>query len=237
MGPCSREGTHSDPLRVRKGETVIVKGLVWKDFLISRKTFWGCGLTFLVYMAMSFAGLFSTSVISCFALVMSMTIPVNLFFGDEVAKWDVYAMTLPVGRETVVRARYGFVLTLVLGISVVMLFCGGALVLTRGESVTDFVMNVFFILGYGLLMADILLPLMYRFRGERGRFLYIVIWLVPLMALLTLFTNHADLVCSTLDRISDLMILGIVALFAVLSFAGIFLSYSISRRIVEKKEY
>ena len=46
--------------------------------------------------------------------VIVMVLPISSFSYDEAAKWDRYAAVLPVGRTAVVKARYLFLLLVLL---------------------------------------------------------------------------------------------------------------------------
>ena len=96
-----------------------------------------------------------------------------------------------------------------------------------------------FCLGYGLLVADILLPLCYKLGPERARpYMYLVVFLPVILlfggAQLGMF-DALDL--SFLNRMPETMLVGAFSLTALIPLLGLGLSYLISCRIIEGKEF
>ena len=83
-----------------------MSGLIVKDFLILRKTLRSYLLILAIYVAVAFAGYWSSSFVGGFMMVMVALLPMNTFAYDKQAKWDVYGLSLPVGRTKTVAARY-----------------------------------------------------------------------------------------------------------------------------------
>ena len=76
-------------------------GLILKDFLVMRKTIKTYALLLLFYVIMTVLDLFSISFTTAILEVIVMMLPMSAFSYDEMAKWDRYAMTLPLGRRAV----------------------------------------------------------------------------------------------------------------------------------------
>ena len=89
-------------------------GLIRKDFLVMRKALKSYLLLVGFYIFLAYLDLFDYSFIITFVQVVLAVLPITAFAYDEQAKWDRYAMALPLGRRGVVRARYLFVLVLAL---------------------------------------------------------------------------------------------------------------------------
>ena len=90
-------------------------GLILKDFLVMRKTLKTYTLFLAFYAALAALGVFPLSVVTAMVQIILIMLPISAFSYDEFAKWDRYAMTLPLGRRTVVKARYLFTLLMSLG--------------------------------------------------------------------------------------------------------------------------
>ena len=86
-----------------------MKGLIWKDILVMRKSLRFYLLVMVFYVVLSLLDLFSVSVVSSFTALMVMIIPVSSFSYDELARWDRVAGGFPLSRGEIVAARYGFV--------------------------------------------------------------------------------------------------------------------------------
>ena len=90
-------------------------GLMMKDALVMRKTLRLYALFLLFYSGLAVLGVFPMSMALAMVEVIVMVLPISSFSYDEAAKWDRYAAVLPVGRTAVVKARYLFLLLVLLG--------------------------------------------------------------------------------------------------------------------------
>ena len=89
-------------------------GLIWKDFLVLRKTLRLYVLFLLGYLGMALLGIFDLTFVTTFCVVILMILPISAFSYDEFARWDRYARTLPLSSRQIVGGRYLFVLLLLL---------------------------------------------------------------------------------------------------------------------------
>ena len=89
-------------------------------------------------------------------------------------------------------------------------------------------------LGMGVLAADVILPLSYKLGVERARpFLYVVVFLPAL-----LIVGGAQLgLLDGLNSLSDTAMLAIFVALALVPVAGLLVSYLVSCRIMERKEF
>lgn len=216
-------------------------GLIFKDILVMRKTLKTYLLFLVFYSAMALFGVFSLSFVVAFIQVIVIMLPISAFAYDERARWDRYAMSLPLGRSTVVAARYLFVLLMLMISAVVGLSVGVALsIFDPSSSMMEYLGTVLVSLGVGLLIADIILPLNYKLGPERARpYLYAVIFL-PIIAVfgaakLGMLDGLRNF--SALDQLPERSVLGLFSLVPVAALAGLGVSYFISCRIVERKEF
>ena len=189
-------------------------GLMMKDALVMRKTLRLYALFLLFYSGLAVLGVFPMSMALAMVEVIVMVLPISSFSYDEAAKWDRYAAVLPVGRTAVVKARYLFLLLVLLATLLVSM-------------------------GLGLMIADIMLPVVYQLGPERARpWMYVIIF-APIVVLLGgaklgLF-DGIDL--SWLDQLPELAVLGVFALVPLVPLVGMLLSCWISCRIYARKEF
>ena len=85
-------------------------GLLIKDLLCLRRQVKVYVIATVVYGGMTLMGVWDVSFFTWFFTLIAAMIPLSLFALDAAAKWDTYALTLPVGRNGVVAARYLFTL-------------------------------------------------------------------------------------------------------------------------------
>ena len=214
-------------------------GLVWKDMLVSAKTAKSYGLIILFYLGLAFFDVFDISFVTAFVSVMLIMLPLVAFSYDEAAKWDGYAVSLPLGRRRVVAARYLFTLLIVLvSLAVATLF--SAFIALQGQSFLEPLSSALGTLGFGLFVLDVLLPLCYKLGPERARpYLYAVIF-VPIIAMFVAFRIGWRLDLSWLDALAARSELLVFALLALLPLSGAVLmlpSYLLSCRILDGKEF
>lgn len=209
-------------------------GLVLKDILVLRKSLKTYLLFLIFYFVMALLGLFSISFIAAFVQIIVMLLPMSSFAYDDLAKWDRYAMTLPLGRRAVVRAKYLFVLLMVLASAAFALLSCAALSITAAEPVAENLASGVGALSVGLLAVDLTLPLNYKLGPERARpFLYAIIFIPVILIVLAARAGLLD----GLDQISPAMVLPLLSLIPLLILLGLPISYLVSCRIVEQKEF
>lgn len=214
-------------------------GLVWKDLLVMRKTLKTYALFLAFYLALAVMGMFALSFVTAMINVIVMMLPISAFSYDDAAKWDRYAMTLPLGRRAVVGARYLFVLMISLSAAAFGLAACVIMSLAGRGDLAESLATVLVSLGVGLFIADILMPLSYKLGPERARpYLYVVVFL-PLIVLIGVYKlgllDGVDF--SWIDALPDVGILGMFALVPLASLIGLGISFLISCRVMEGKEF
>ena len=209
-------------------------GLVLKDILVLRKALKTYLLFLIFYFVMALLDLFSIAFITAFVQVIVMMLPMSSFAYDEQAKWDRYAMALPLGRRTVVRAKYAFVVLMLLAAAAFALLSSVVLSITSAEPVEENLAAGVGALSVGLLAVDLTLPLNYKLGAERARpFLFAIIFIPVILFLLAARAGLLD----GLNQISSDMVLPLLCLIPLIFLLGLPVSYLISCRIVEHKEY
>ena len=214
-------------------------GLILKDILVMRKTIKTYILFLVFYFVLAAKGLFEISFVTTIVEIIVMMLPIAAFSYDEMAKWDRYAMALPLGRRAVVGGRYLFALFMALGAALYgLLACVVISIGGEQDLLMENLLTVLFSLGLGVLYCDILLPLCYKVGPERARpYMYAIIFLPIILlfgaAQLGLFQ---DLDLSFLDQMPDPLLVGFFSLTALIPLLGMVVSYLISCRIMERKE-
>lgn len=167
-------------------------GLILKDFLILRKTLRSYLLILAIYVAVAFTGYWSSSFVGGFMMVMVALLPMNVFAYDKQARWDVYGMSLPVGRTKTVAARYLAVL-IMFGASAVLTTVLGVVMSIAGrmeESLGEYMLSCAICVVIAMLVNAMMMPFLYKFGPERARIMFFgvmgvialvaVVFLIPL---------------------------------------------------------
>ena len=205
-----------------------------------RKTVRSYLIFLLLYALLAVFDIFPLSTVTAVTELIIMMLPLSAFSYDEYAKWDRYAAALPLGRRAVVGARYCFALLMAAAATLFCLLLAVLLSIVQGtDSLMGSLLSLAFCLGYGLLVADILLPLCYKLGVERARpYIYVVIF-VPV--LLFFGAYQLGLISSgtfaALEALPEAALLAGVGLAALLPLLGMGISYWVSCRIMEGKEF
>lgn len=215
-------------------------GLIWKDILVMRRTIRTYVLFLAFYALLAIFDIFPLSTVTAVTELIIVMLPLSAFSFDDLAKWDRYAAALPLGRRTTVGARYCFALLMAAAATLFCLLLSVLLSIVQGrDSLMENLFSLAFCLGYGLLIADILLPLCYKLGVERARpYMYAVIF-VPVL----LFFGAYQLglisgeTFATLEALPESALLAGAGLVALLPLLGMGISYGISCRIMEGKEF
>lgn len=217
-------------------------GLILKDFLIMKKTLRYYLLVMAVYSFMAFTGTFAYSIVSGFAIIMGCMAPMSTFAYDEQAKWDKLAVSTPVGRKGVVKARYLF--------SLILLLAGGVLAVALSFVIVRFgkveaevwwepLVTTAVVCLVGLLLNCVIMPLMFKFGAEKSRVISLIIFAATFggMAALAWLAENRGLALSWLtDAIAALPPAVLIAVPVVLVLILFYLSYLLSVGFYRKKE-
>ena len=150
-----------------------MSGLILKDLLYLRKGALSLLLIGGFYCVMAAVGAWSVSILGSFLAVLITMLPFNCFSYDNSAKWDVYALTLPVSRNGIVVARYLTVLVLTAAGAALALLAGAAAALFgRMEDWQTYLVTCIVVLAIGILINAVMLPLLYKFGAERARIIF-----------------------------------------------------------------
>ena len=214
-------------------------GLIMKDFLVMRKTLRSYLLLIVVYIILAYLDFFNYSFIITFVQVILAVLPISSFAYDDLAKWDRYAMSLPLGRSRVVGARYLFVLLLSLFTVAIGLAGTAMLYLTHQEDPLEMFLTLMVSTTIGLLIPAILLPLSYKLGAERARpYLYAIIFIPVIAIVLLAKAGVLDMsLLKGMDLLAPTALAGGAALLPAAGLAALFISYLISCRVAAGKEY
>jgi predicted transporter protein len=161
-------------------------------------------------------------------LVMMFTflVPITSLAYDEKSRFDAYALTMPVKRSDIVLSKY-----------LLSLICGAVCALA-GFFVNVICMNDIFetavvtliLLCVGIFFSSIVLPLLFRFGVEKGRTIMMAVLLLPVI--LALLFSKFDVAIPENEFIKYSLLF-----VPVITAVVFFVSFQISKKIYEKKEF
>ena len=177
-----------------------------------------------------------------FSILISVTLlilPLNTFAFDEQARWDKFAAALPGGRRAVVRAKYRFLFLVLAGLFVLSLALNLLMVAAGRAADTGLgalLLTVVSTLLVGALINLILFPLLFKFGTQKSRLILALI-MGATFALIGIGIGVLRTDAQWPPRLSTPTPVLIVAAAAVLTAAVALISYRISCRVYDKKEF
>lgn len=216
-------------------------GLIWKDALVMRKNIRFYVIFMLAYFGLAVLGVFDASIVISFSTVIIMVLPISCFSFDETAKWDRFCRSLPLESRDIVGARYLFTLLILLVLAACSSVCAVLFTLMNlgSASLIENIASMLGSMGAGLFIVDIMLPLCYKLGAERARpYLFAVVFF-PFVAIFLLLRFGSDLGLSLefLNQMPETSALGVIALIPLAGLVSLLISFLISCRIVDRKEF
>ena len=208
-----------------------MKGLFLKDLFILRQY----GKTFLVVIAafVIFSMIFAGGAGGSYGVIISFLfamLPLITFSYDTASGWNTYAMTLPVGRRSLVSSKYLLAfLSAVAGTAVAFLADLAGRAAHGGFNWKERLLTAYLILLVILLFQQIMLPLMLKLGPEKGRVIMMLLFAVPFLAVFLLMKSGMPIPGEEAIRKAAFLAPLLIVVLEILSFL-------ISCRICEKQE-
>lgn len=212
-------------------------GFIIKDILANKKYLYiTCGVTFfyIIYGSMmdDFNFFFS------FLMIFGVMFILSTFSYDDMAGWDMYALTMPALKSKIIMAKYM--------LSLIFILFSGALVLAlnvlasfiKDTSITKETMITLWIyICIALLFNSIQIPLIIKFGAEKGRFIILAIFFTFTLSIMAMekYSQMQTIknIFSNFETHSDtLLILSPLFMFLIL-----LISIKFSTHIYSNKEY
>lgn len=208
-----------------------MRGLILKDLFILKqnyKTFFVLIIFFILAMFQNSSAASFTSVINA---VFTMMITTTISY-DNLAKWDKYALTMPITRKEMVLSKYicSIIFNLIgLVLGIVIVFAMG--IIRNNLNITEIFISAISSAIVMIIFISLMFPLVYKFGVEKFRIFLILIFMIPVFFILALsnMTNVGKLI--------DKWLIYIIISVPVIAVIGFVLSYFISIKIYENKEF
>ncbi len=203
-----------------------MKGLLIKDLINLKKQGMIIGVLILFYAVLGF-WTHDSSMIGAIMAVLAAKMPITAMAYDEKAKWDKYALSMPVSRRDIVLEK--FLLGVLFSVAVFLVNIAFNLFVNNGESLKEMVLISGGLSALALVYMSLVMPILFRFGVEKGRLLMMILLFGATGLITFLSINSGNLPSAqTLDLAAKL---SPVVVIAVLS-----LSFLLSLKIYTKKE-
>jgi hypothetical protein len=193
-----------------------------------------------IYAVMGFTSEDSSFFSSIFTMVVAI-LTLSAYSYDEIAKWDIYALTMPISRDDIVRGKYSVMLLLAfLGLVICSLFTIGINAVLRPEHLFSGLKNGLIGAGIVIIFYCIALPFITKLGVEKARFIFFAIYMIPFG--LVIFVGKA-VKKGDMSIPEELMTFGMrimrngFIIFPLLILLALVISYTISVGLYRKKEF
>lgn len=206
-----------------------MKGLILKDLLNLKGTFKTVGVMIL-FFAVVFIPAGNDFIFGIIIIMFAMMVITTMSY-DDLAKWDAYALTMPVTRKEIVLSKYlvlgilnisGAILSLIIGII-------GTIIMGRSFSMEILaIIGVIFLIA--LVFGSLILPLINKFGTEKARLMLFLCILIPMGIIFLLEKTNIPIPTTDNPWIYLFLLIGF-------TLGSLIISFVISLRIYEKKEF
>ena len=216
-----------------------MRGLIEKDFrlLKGQKNFFLIILVITVLLSMNSSDNFAVTYLTFIAGFMT----ISSFGYDDNGNCMPFLLTLPVSRKLYVKSKYllGFLLTLTGWTCGMVISVTVALVNKNMPTPEELLFQVVWVLLWMMIMAFTLPPL-FQYGAEKGRMALLAIMLVLLAVIFAVSKLGEEMgfnIDASIDALSGLGTAAMLAVMAAAAIVMLLISYTISAKIVQKKEY
>lgn len=217
-----------------------MKGLILKDLINLNKSFrmYAAVLLFFAFIAFS---LDDPSYVSSMFTFMFATLTLSSYSYDDYAKWDAYALTMPINKEDIIRGKY-MLLFILSGIS--FLVSSGMslllnLIMNKGD-IKDGVILTALVTAIALFFYSIIIPLITKLGVEKARIIILVVYAIPFLVgsmLIKSLKSNTLVIPASLISIWEFVLEYAYIIVPMALAVILFISYLISLRIYKKKEF
>jgi hypothetical protein len=217
-----------------------MKGLILKDFINLKKNIKIFGVLTVLYAAMAFTS-GDSSFFSSIVTMLFAVLTLSIYSYDELAKWDPYALTMPVSKDNIVQGKYIMMLLLTL---IGSLFSIAISILINLAVKADSMFAGITSCGIGaaivILFYSVTIPFITKLGVEKARLIFFAVYMIPFLLIvfadkalnaigLTIPKNLIDMAKFISNNIYIILPITVVVALGI--------SYVISIRIYRKREF
>ncbi|NLM11901.1 MAG: ABC-2 transporter permease [Clostridiaceae bacterium] len=152
-----------------------MKGLILKDFYNLTKQYKIILVLVIFYLLVSVSSEDTNFFGGVVSILMVMQVITTLSY-DEKSNWDRYALTMPISRSDLVLSKYilgGILLAVAFAVNFIFRIVAGS-----GQPMEALIVSVA-TTGVGLFFMFLILPVLFKFGAEKGRYMMMLIFFIP----------------------------------------------------------
>jgi hypothetical protein len=159
-------------------------------------------------------------------MILTVLVPISALAYDDKAKWDKYALTMPISKTDLVLSKY----ILMLACAIAGAFISEIVSVVITKDVRASLTTTMVFMSTGIILASIVLPIIFKFGTEKGRLIMLVVGLLPTVAVMLLPKLGVDMPEEkTIENMIPFLPFAAIAVTAV--------SVFVSRMIYDRKEF
>ena len=207
-------------------------GLIIKDLLLIKENWKQLLIFALIFIVI---GLEGNQILTFVPIFLSLMVLLSTFSYDDYNKWNSYAVTLPNGRKNIVRAKY----VASIGLSVLAILFTYLMIMISGimnhqlnlEETTVTLLGCWSAV---VLLQSFMYPLIFKVGLEKGR-IFLFVLFIGVSALLGLVFQNIKISLPT--EVISFLEHYLVIILPLVMIILLSISYKISEKIVQKKEF
>ncbi len=204
-----------------------MKGLIIKDLLNLKKYIITLIPVILLFTFMAYQSGDPNFLVGVVVMLFTMMSVTSISY-DDLARWDGYALAMPISRKTIILSKY--LLAIILSATGVIVSTAIAYILrlyTGGFNTLDLMLQFYSVFAVSILFVSIILPLIYIFGVEKTRLLMMAVVAIP-MSIIYLFNQMG------IPMPSDSQFMTLLKISPLILIIFLFTSISISNRIYKR---
>lgn len=207
-------------------------GLIKKDFLLIKSNLKSITLILILYIIMSIQGSLVLTYIIPFLGVILLT---STFSYDDFNHWHAFAISLPQGRNNIVKAKYITGIIMIIILSIFSLAISYILPLLSSKAIPSNILNYTFESTIAIIiLISFMFPIVFKYGSTNGKIKMLTIFFVISIAIGIGYKLLEPLnIFSSLNNINDYLNI----IIPIISIIFLYISYSISCKIYQKKEF
>lgn len=214
-----------------------MRGLILKDLYNLKNNVKNIIFVLVVFSFVSFSQN-NIGFLTGYTILFASMLVINTMSYDNIAKWDKYALTMPVARKDVVFSKYLVsIISSLMGAAIAVALCFAQEIYRHNLDAIEILWITGIILAMGFLFISFMLPIVYKFGVEKSRIFIFVIFIIPFAVIMVGRSKFAKLKLSPLAvQYMNIILQYLPVILLLITILIMVVSYSISVKVYSNKD-
>jgi ABC-type transport system involved in multi-copper enzyme maturation permease subunit len=206
-----------------------MKGLLIKDLINLKKSFGTIIAMIVLYFLFAYQSGDPSILVGMIVFLLTMMSITSMSY-DDMAKWDKFALSMPISRKTIVYSKYILAVLLSLAGLVLSTGIGYIVILLKAKmSIQEYLVASYAIFVLSMAFICIIIPLIFKFGVEKSRLMMMGAIIIPMIIGYVISK-------SGIPMPSENQLMTILKLSPLLVVLALYISSTISYNIYKKKD-